>query len=105
FSAGYDRPNLCYRVVPKHNSLEQLWGFISEEHPGGAGIVYCLTRRAVDETAAWLKACGRDALPYHAGLDAAARERHQDRFLKEEGVVVVATIAFGMGIDKPNVRF
>ena len=105
FAAGYDRPNLFYRVILKRNPLEQLWGFLSEEHPGDAGIVYCFTRRAVEETAFWLRARGRDALPYHAGLDPATRERHQERFVREEGVVVVATIAFGMGIDKPNVRF
>jgi len=105
FAAGYDRPNLFYRVVPKLNPLEQLWRFLTEEHPVDAGIVYCFTRRAVEETAGWLRARGRDALPYHAGLDGTVRERNQERFLKEEGVVVVATIAFGMGIDKPNVRF
>jgi len=105
FAAGYDRPNLFYRVVPKFNPLEQLWRFLTEEHPVDAGIVYCFTRRAVEETAGWLRARGRDALPYHAGLDGTVRERNQERFLKEEGVVVVATIAFGMGIDKPNVRF
>ena len=105
FAAGYDRPNLFYRVILKRNPLEQLWGFLSEEHPGDAGIVYCFTRRAVEGTAFWLRARGRDALPYHAGLDPATRERHQERFVREEGVVVVATIAFGMGIDKPNVRF
>jgi ATP-dependent DNA helicase RecQ len=105
FAAGYDRPNLFYRVVPKLNPLEQLWRFLAEEHPADAGIVYCFTRRAVEETADWLRARGRDALPYHAGLEGAVRERNQERFLKEEGMVVVATIAFGMGIDKPNVRF
>ena len=105
FAAGYDRPNLFYRVVPKHNPLEQLWRFLTEEHPADAGIVYCFTRRAVEETAGWLRARGRDALPYHAGLDGEVRERNQERFLKEEGVLVVATIAFGMGIDKPDVRF
>jgi ATP-dependent DNA helicase RecQ len=105
FAAGYDRPNLFYRVVDKHNALEQLRRFLAAEHPADAGIVYCFTRRAVEETAGWLTAGGREALPYHAGLDAAVRERHQQRFLREEGVVVVATIAFGMGIDKPNVRF
>ena len=105
FAAGYDRPNLFYRVVPKFNPLEQLWRFLTEEHPVDAGTVYCFTRRAVEETAGWLRARGRDALPYHAGLDGTVRERNQERFLKEEGVVVVATIAFGMGIDKPNVRF
>jgi ATP-dependent DNA helicase RecQ len=105
FAAGYDRPNLFYRIVPKHNPLEQLWRFLAEEHPTDAGIVYCCTRRTVEETAGWLRAQGRDALPYHAGLDGAVRERNQECFLKEEGVIVVATIAFGMGIDKPNVRF
>ena len=105
FAAGYDRPNLFYRVIPKRNPLEQLWGFLSEEHPGDAGIIYCFTRHGVDETASWLRARGRDALAYHAGLEPATRERHQERFLREEGVVIVATIAFGMGIDKPNVRF
>ena len=105
FAAGYDRPNLFYRVVPKLNPLEQLWRFLCEEHPADAGIVYCFTRRAVEETADWLRARGRDALPYHAGLEGAVRERNQERFLKEEGMVVVATIAFGMGIDKPDVRF
>jgi ATP-dependent DNA helicase RecQ len=105
FAAGYDRPNLFYRVIPKANPLEQLWEFLSEEHPVDAGIIYCFTRRGVEETASWLKQRGRDALPYHAGLEPAMRERHQERFLREEGVVMVATIAFGMGIDKPNVRF
>jgi len=105
FAAGYDRPNLFYRVVAKRNPLEQLWEFLSTEHEGDAGIVYCFTRKAVEETAAWLKARGRDAVPYHAGLEATVRERHQERVLQEEGVVIVATVAFGMGIDKPNVRF
>ena len=105
FAAGYDRPNLFYRIVAKRNPLEQLWRFLAAEHPADAGIVYCFTRRAAEETAHWLSARGREALPYHAGLDGATRERNQERFLREEGVVVVATIAFGMGIDKPNVRF
>src|SRR5215472_12167776 len=105
FAAGYDRPNLFYLVVAKRNPLEQLWEFLSTEHQGDAGIVYCFTRRAVEETASWLKARGREAVPYHAGLETPVRERHQERFLREEGVVVVATVAFGMGIDKPNVRF
>jgi ATP-dependent DNA helicase RecQ len=105
FVAGYDRPNLFYRIVPKRSPLDQLWRFLSARHPGDAGIVYCFTRKAAEETAAWLSARGRTALPYHAGLDPAVRERNQDRFLHEEGVVVAATIAFGMGIDKPDVRF
>jgi len=105
FATGYDRPNLFYRVVPKSNPLEQLWRFLCNDHPDDAGIVYCFTRRAVEDTAGWLAARGRQALPYHAGLDAATRERNQERFLRDDGVVVVATIAFGMGIDKPNVRF
>jgi ATP-dependent DNA helicase RecQ len=105
FAAGYDRPNLFYRVVPKLKPLDQLWQFLREDHPDDAGIVYCLTRRAVEETAGWLAARGRNALPYHAGLDLATREHNQERFLRDEAVVIVATIAFGMGIDKPNVRF
>jgi ATP-dependent DNA helicase RecQ len=105
FAAGFDRPNITYRVVPKSEPKSQLLGFIEAEHPGDAGIVYCLSRRRVEETAEWLTARGRPALPYHAGLDARVRERNQERFLKEEGIVVVATVAFGMGIDKPNVRF
>jgi ATP-dependent DNA helicase RecQ len=105
FAAGYDRPNLYYRIVDKRRPLEQLRRFLAAEHPEDAGIVYRFTRRAVEQTAAFLTASGREALPYHAGLDAATRERHQERFLREEGLVVVATIAFGMGIDKPNVRF
>jgi ATP-dependent DNA helicase RecQ len=105
FAAGYDRPNLFYRVVTKRSPLEQLWKFLATEHPGDAGIVYCFTRKAAEETASWLAARGRTALSYHAGLDGATRERNQERFLREEGVVVAATIAFGMGIDKPDVRF
>ena len=91
----------CRSAAPR----EDLLRFLDDEHPGDAGIVYCLTRRAVEETAAWLSQRGRAALPYHAGLAAETRARHQERFLREEGVIVVATIAFGMGIDKPNVRF
>jgi ATP-dependent DNA helicase RecQ len=105
FAAGYDRPNLFYRVIPKRNPLEQLWLFLSEEHAGDAGIVYCSTRRAVDETTSRLKDRGCEVLSYHAGLEPRVRERHQERFLKEEGILMVATIAFGMGIDKPDVRF
>ncbi|MBX6367971.1 MAG: DNA helicase RecQ [Rhodospirillales bacterium] len=105
FAAGFDRPNIRYRVVPKREPRTQLWAFLQEEHRTDAGIVYCQTRRKVDEVAAWLASRGRVALPYHAGLDPQTRQMHQERFLDEEGVVVVATIAFGMGIDKPNVRF
>lgn len=105
FVASFDRPNIRYRVALKDNARKQLLAFLETEHPNDAGIVYCLSRRKVDETAAWLKEHGWDALPYHAGLDAAARNRNQRRFLLEEGVVMVATVAFGMGIDKPNVRF
>ena len=105
FAAGYDRPNLFYRVIPKQSPLEQLGRFLASEHPTDAGIVYCFTRRGAEETATWLKARGRVALPYHAGLEPAAREHNQERFLREEGVIIAATIAFGMGIDKPNVRF
>jgi ATP-dependent DNA helicase RecQ len=105
FAAGYDRPNLFYRVVAKHKAREDLLRFLDDEHPGDAGIVYCLTRRAVEDTATWLSQHGREALPYHAGLPPETRTRHQERFLREEGVIVVATVAFGMGIDKPNVRF
>jgi len=105
FAAGYDRPNLFYRVVAKHNARDDLLRFLDDEHPGDSGIVYCLTRRAVEETASWLSERGRDALPYHAGLPPEMRAHHQTRFLREEGIVIVATVAFGMGIDKPNVRF
>ncbi|HVC51338.1 MAG TPA: DNA helicase RecQ [Stellaceae bacterium] len=105
FAAGYDRPNLFYRVVAKRNPREDLLQFLGAEHQGDAGIVYCLTRRSVDDTAQWLSRHGREALSYHAGLAAETRARHQERFLREEGVVIVATVAFGMGIDKPNVRF
>ena len=105
FVASFDRPNIQYRIVPKDNPRAQLLTLLREEHPGDAGIVYCLTRASVDETAAWLVGQGIDALPYHAGLDRTARARHQARFAREDGVVMVATIAFGMGIDKPDVRF
>ena len=103
--ASFDRPNLRYVVVDKTDARTQLLRFLRAEHGGDAGIVYRLSRRAVDQTAAWLVTQGVSAVPYHAGLDADVRARHQRRFLREEGVVVVATIAFGMGIDKPDVRF
>jgi len=105
FVSSFDRPNIRYRVTLKDNARQQLQTFLETEHPEDAGIVYCLSRKKVDETAAWLKERGWDALPYHAGLDASTRNRNQQRFLREEGVIMVATVAFGMGIDKPNVRF
>ncbi|APZ44176.1 DNA helicase RecQ [Acidihalobacter ferrooxydans] len=106
FIAGFDRPNIRYRVAEGGgNARERLLRFIRDEHDGEAGIVYCLSRRRVDDTAAWLSARGLTALPYHAGLPAAERAANQERFLREDAVVVVATIAFGMGIDKPDVRF
>ena len=105
FVSSFDRPNIRYRVMQKANARQQLLAFLQTEHAGDAGIVYCLSRKKVDETAAWLAEEGWDALPYHAGLDAATRAANQKRFLREEGVVMVATVAFGMGIDKPNVRF
>ncbi|MGJ7416424.1 DNA helicase RecQ [Streptomyces cinereoruber] len=105
FVAGFDRPNIQYRIVPKNNPFKQLLELIRTEHAGDAGVVYCLSRSSVEKTAALLVEQGVDAVPYHAGMDARTRAANQARFLREDGVVVVATIAFGMGIDKPDVRF
>ena len=105
FISSFDRPNIRYTIVDKQEPRAQLLRFIRDEHGGDAGIVYCLSRKKVYETAAWLVSHGVRALPYHAGMDIAARAENQNRFQREEGIVVVATIAFGMGIDKPDVRF
>ncbi|MEU8674032.1 DNA helicase RecQ [Streptomyces sp. NPDC048560] len=105
FVASFDRPNIQYRVVGKSDPKKQLLTFLEEEHRGDAGIVYCLSRNSTEKTAEYLCRNGIEAVPYHAGLDAGTRALHQSRFLREEGLVVVATIAFGMGIDKPDVRF
>lgn len=105
FVASFDRPNIQYRIVPKSDPKKQLLTFLQEEHAGDAGIVYCLSRASTEKIAEYLTRNGVNAVPYHAGLDASTRATHQARFLREEGLVVVATIAFGMGIDKPDVRF
>ena len=105
FVSSFDRPNLRYEIVLKDDAKAQLLAFLRERHPGDAGIVYCLSRKKVEATAQWLSSKGVPALPYHAGLDAATRRATQARFQREEGLVVCATIAFGMGIDKPDVRF
>ncbi len=105
FISSFDQPNICYRVQLRQNGKQQFIHFLQSEHHRDSGIVYCRTRKKVDATAAWLAENGYPAIPYHAGMDSASRRRHQRRFLQEEGVIVVATIAFGMGIDKPDVRF
>ena len=105
FVVGFDRPNIRYRIGLKHNARQQLLAFLKAEHPQDAGIVYCLSRKKTEETASWLATQGFTALPYHAGLPAEERAAHQARFLREEAIIMVATIAFGMGIDKPDVRF
>ena len=104
FVASFDRPNIRYTIVERNDERTQLQAFLAE-HAGEAGIVYCLSRKKVDAVAAWLAKSGFHALPYHAGMDADARRRHQLRFVREDAVIIVATIAFGMGIDKPDVRF
>jgi len=105
FVSSFDRPNIHYRIVQKEKAKEQLKLFLETEHRGDAGIVYCLSRKKVEETAEWLKEKGWDAMPYHAGLSNSIRQKNQQRFIREEGCIIVATVAFGMGIDKPNVRF
>jgi len=107
FIASFDRPNIRYTIAElgSGSARERLWQFIETEHPADAGIVYCLSRKSVDETAAWLSSKGRKALAYHAGLEAPVRAAAQTKFLTEDGLIIVATIAFGMGIDKPDVRF
>lgn len=105
FVSSFDRPNIKYRVLQKQSAKQQLEHFLDAEHADDSGIIYCLSRRSVEETAQWLKDRGWDAMPYHAGLSVETRSANQKRFLREEGVIMVATVAFGMGIDKPNVRF
>jgi ATP-dependent DNA helicase RecQ len=105
YLSGFDRPNIRYAIVQKQNARQQLLDFMRNQHDGDAGIVYCLSRKKVDETAQWLRTQGINALPYHAGMSNQDRQKNQQVFLRQDSVVIVATIAFGMGIDKPNVRF
>lgn len=105
FVHSFDRSNIRYHVSEPSNAKNELWNFLSEHHPEDAGVIYCLSRKKVEDTAEWLTRQGRVALPYHAGMPSEKRNEHQQRFLREEGVIIVATIAFGMGIDKPDVRF
>jgi len=105
FVNSFDRPNIRYTISEGQNAKQRLWSFIQQYHSQDAGIIYCLSRKKVEQTAAWLCEKGRDALAYHAGMPAEVRQSHQQRFLREDGVIIVATIAFGMGIDKPDVRF
>ena len=105
FVSGFDRPNIAYSIELKHNAKQQLQQFLTAQHANDAGIVYCLSRKKTEDIAFWLQGQGFNALPYHAGLDARTRANHQARFLREESVIIVATVAFGMGIDKPDVRF
>ncbi|MCB1751936.1 MAG: DNA helicase RecQ [Gammaproteobacteria bacterium] len=105
FSNSFDRPNIRYTIDSGQHGRDRLWRFLQQHHPDDSGIVYCLSRRKVEEISAWLNDNGRTALPYHAGLTAETRRQHQQRFLREESLIIVATIAFGMGIDKPDVRF
>ena len=105
FVSGFDRPNIRYTIGLKHNAKQQLQQFLTEQHRNDAGIIYCLSRKKTEDIAFWLQGQGFNALPYHAGLDAKTRSNHQSRFLREESIIIVATVAFGMGIDKPDVRF
>ena len=105
FIDSFDRPNIRYAISEGNNPKQRLWRFLEDEHPDDAGIIYCLSRKKVEAIAEWLSKQGRVALPYHAGMDSETRQLHQQRFLREDGVIIVATIAFGMGIDKPDVRF